>query len=153
MSPRMTPGATYDCYPATPTPRNAYLLRELVAVTETAPAEEGVWCWVDQVRDGPLDLKSPVAEVGTAGRDAIDPVVPATPARLIRSAAVIAVAAIGRRRTPIDAKDHVLARPILYRQADCLRFATGFRVPFDGHADERGNRMVRHREKVSGRAR
>jgi hypothetical protein len=43
-----------------------------------------------------------------------------------------------------------LARRILDRQADYLRFATDFRVPFDNNAAEREIRMVRLREKVSG---
>jgi hypothetical protein len=48
--------APYDCYPAaTHALCNAHLLRELIAVAETAP--QGAWCWAEQVRDALLDLK------------------------------------------------------------------------------------------------
>ena len=48
------------------------------------------------------------------------------------------------------ARHRALARRILDRQADYLRFANDFRVPFDNNAAEREIRMVRLREKVSG---
>lgn len=140
--------APYDCYPATHALCNAHLLRELVAVTETTP--EGAWCWADQVRDALLDLKTLVDEAVTSSRVAIDPTLLAGRIRLIRSAAVIAMSTTRRRRSPIEAKHHALARRILDRQADYLRFATDFRVPFDNNAAEREIRMVRLREKVSG---
>ncbi|HEY0496576.1 MAG TPA: IS66 family transposase [Kutzneria sp.] len=142
--------APYDCYPVTHALCNAHLLRELVAVTETAPVGEGGWCWARQVRDGLLELKTLVSDAVNAGRVALDPTLLAAQVHVIRSAAVIAVAATGRRRSPIEAKHHALARRILDRQADYLRFATDFRVPFDNNAAEREIRMVRLREKVSG---
>ncbi|WP_436501715.1 IS66 family transposase [Actinokineospora sp. HUAS TT18] len=74
----------------------------------------------------------------------------ATHVRLIRSAAVIAKAATRQRGTPVEAKHHALARRILDRQADYLRFATDFRVPLDNNAAEREIRMIKLREKVSG---
>jgi hypothetical protein len=120
----------------------------LVVVIATAP--QGAWCWAEQVRDALLDLKTLVAEASNAGRTVIDPELLATHTGLIRSAAVIAVAATGRRRSAIEAKHHALARRILHRQADYLRFAIDFRVPFDNNAAEREIRMVRLREKVSG---
>jgi hypothetical protein len=44
----------------------------------------------------------------------------------------------------------VIRCPRVDRQADYLRFATDFRVPFDNNAAEREIRMIRLREKVSG---
>jgi transposase len=97
-----------------------------------------------------LELKTLAGEAVTAGHDAIDPALSAAHVSLIRSAAVIAVTATAQRRSPTEAKHHALARRILDRQADYLRFATDFRVPFDNNAAEREIRMVRLPEKVSG---
>jgi transposase len=68
----------------------------------------------------------------------------------IRSAALIAAGAVCRPDDTVAARHRALARRILDRQADYLRFATDFRVPFDNNAAEREIRMVRFREKVSG---
>jgi transposase len=143
--------APYDCYKAaTHALCNAHLLRELVAVTETSVPDQRGWCWAEQVRDALLELKALVDEAVTAGRTGIDPALLATLTGRIRSASLIAVGATRGRRDRIEAKHHALATRILHRQADYLRFATDFRVPFDNNAAEREIRMVRLREKVSG---
>lgn len=63
---------------------------------------------------------------------------------------MIAANAACRSGDTVGARHRALARRILDRQADYLRFATDFRVPFDNDAAEREIRMVRLREKVSG---
>jgi len=48
------------------------------------------------------------------------------------------------------AKHHALARRLIDRQDDYLRFTVDPRVPFDNNAAEREIRMVKLRQKVSG---
>jgi len=143
--------APYDCYPAaTHALCNAHLLRELVAVTETTPSREDGWCWAKQVSDALLELKTLVDQAAATNQTSIEPECLARLTGRIRSAAQIAVNTTHRRRDKLEAKHHALARRILNRQADYLRFATDFRVPFDNNAAEREIRMIRLREKVSG---
>jgi transposase len=142
--------APYDCYPATHALCNAHLLRELVAVTETTTPREDGWCWAVQVIDALLELKTLVDKAVTANQTSIDPLCLERLTGRVRSAAQIAVNTTHHRRDKIAAKHHALARRILDRQADYLRFATDFRVPFDNNAAEREIRMIRLREKVSG---
>lgn len=143
--------APYDCYPAaTHALCNAHLLRELVAVTDTAGPDQRGWCWAEQVRTALLELKTLVEQAIADGATAIDPTLLARHTGYIRSAALIAANIVCRPGDTVAARHRALARRILDRQADYLRFATDFRVPFDNNAAEREIRMVRLREKVSG---
>ena len=47
-------------------------------------------------------------------------------------------------------KHHALARHLLDRQADYLRFTTDWRIPADNNGSERDIRMIKLRQKVSG---
>ena len=47
-------------------------------------------------------------------------------------------------------KHHALARRLIDRQDDYLRFTVDPRVPFDNNAAEREIRMIKLRQKVSG---
>ena len=47
-------------------------------------------------------------------------------------------------------KHHALARRLLSRQHDYLRFTTDFRAPPDNNGSERDIRMAKLRQKVSG---
>jgi hypothetical protein len=47
-------------------------------------------------------------------------------------------------------KHHALARRLLSRQDDYLRFTTDFRAPPDNNGSERDIRMAKLRQKVSG---
>jgi len=143
--------APYDCYPAaTHALCNAHLLRELVAVTETAGPDEHGWCWADQIRTALLELKA-LTEHAIADRTpALDPATLALHTGRIRSAAQVAVNTLRGQDDPLVTRHRALAQRILNRQADYLRFATDFRVPFDNNAAEREIRMVRLREKISG---
>jgi transposase len=85
-----------------------------------------------------------------AGRTSIDPQVLAIQTHLLRSAAIIGVAENRHRSTKLTKKHHALARRLLDRQADYLRFTTDFAVPFDNNAAERETRMIKFRQKVSG---
>lgn len=132
--------APYDCYPAaTHALCNAHLLRELVAVTDTVGVDGRGWCWAEQVRIALLELKASVERAVAQGATAIDPVLLVLHTGHIRSAAMIA----GHTACPVGdtvaARHRALARRILDRQADYLRFATDFRVPFDNDAVERAS--------------
>jgi Transposase IS66 family len=65
------------------------------------------------------------------------------------SAAQLGVDATHTRATKLMAKHHALARRLIDRQDDYLRFTTDPRVPFD-NAAEREVRRVKLRQKVSG---
>lgn len=143
--------APYDCYrSATHALCNAHLLRELVGVIDTVGPDERGWCWAEQVRTALLELKSLVERAVAEGMSAVDPMLLARHTGYIRSAALIVAATDCRPGDTVAARHRALARRILDRQADYLRFATDFRVPFDNNAAEREIRMVRLREKVSG---
>jgi hypothetical protein len=142
--------APYDRYrSATHALCNAHLLRELVAVTDTVGVDE---------RGVVLGATGPHGAAGDEGlggagrrrRQVRDSTLLALHTGHIRSAALIAVNADCQPGDVVAARHRALARRILERQADYLRFATDFRVPFDNNAAEREIRMVRLREKVSG---
>jgi len=142
--------APYDAYPgATHVLCNAHVLRELAAVTEhhTRTGRQG-WCWAGQVTDALLALKTAVDTAKDDGAHAIDPGVLATHTDLIRSAAVI-----GAGQEPankVESRHRALARRLLKRTDDYLRFATDFDAPFDNNAAEREIRMAKIRQKISG---
>jgi len=54
------------------------------------------------------------------------------------------------RTSKLMSKHNALARRLIDRQHDYLRFTTDPRVPFDNNAVERENRMIKLRQKVSG---
>ena len=54
------------------------------------------------------------------------------------------------RAGPLMRKHHALARRLLAREDDYLRFTTNSQVPFDNNAAERDIRMSKLRIKVSG---
>lgn len=144
--------APYDTYTtATHALCNSHVLRELRAVTDQSPA--GQWCWAEQAADALLDLK-----------DIVDAALAATPASLTginqaavtdalaryRSAARIGASATADRSTKLQAKHHALARRLVNREHDYLRFTTDPAVNFDNNAAEREIRMIKVRQKVSG---
>lgn len=123
---------------------NAHLLRELIAVTDhhaqlPSPAP---WCWAAQVIDNLLAIKTMTED------SAVDP------ARLAHHRELLAHAArIGATTPtpgPVGAKHRALARRIVNRIEDYLRFATDPRSPWDNNAAEREIRMAKLRQKVSG---
>jgi transposase len=145
--------APYDtCTRVTHALCNSHLLRELHAVVDLAP-QGATWCWATQVTDALLELKKLVEAAIEADRVQIDAALAAEQAGLLRSAALLGVSQNQARSTKIMAKHHALARRILDRQGDYLRFATDFGVPWDNNAAEREIRMVKLRQKVSGCAR
>ena len=91
-----------------------------------------------------------VANTIATAADTVNPDTLAEQLRLYRSAAQIG---LSRTAAPSDAlmrKHHALARRLLDRQDDYLRFTTNWRIPPDNNGSERDIRMIKLRQKVSG---
>ena len=126
--------APYDRYTgATHSLCNSHLLRELAAVadhheqTGQTPGPDQ-WCWATQVTDALLIVKTAVDQAKESGACAITPDVLATQTQFIRHGALI-----GANTTPankVEQKHRALARRILKRTDDYLRFATDLNVSF-----------------------
>jgi transposase len=140
--------APYDCYPnATHALCCSHLLRELVAAGELDPAAT----WAEQGIRALLALKAAAETALAADQDRIATDVLAAGVASFRHAALIGVKDHAGQLTPIGKKLHALARRMLERQEDYLRFAHDpRRCPFDNNAAEREVRMVKVRQKISG---
>jgi transposase/BMFP domain-containing protein YqiC len=146
--------APYDRYTgATHSLCNSHLLRELAAVadhheqTDRTPGPDQ-WCWATQVTDALLTVLAAVDQAKQSGSDAIEADLLATQTELIRHGALI-----GANTTPankVEQKHRALARRILNRTDDYLRFATDLSVSFTNNAAEQQIRMVKIRQKISG---
>ena len=125
----------------------AHAQRELAAVADVAgPAVD--WCWATQAGDALVSMQKLVADATAAGADTIDPDTLAS--QVYRSAAQIGLSATAARSTKVMRKHHALARRLLDRQDDYLRFTRDWRVPADNNGSERDIRMIKLRQKVSG---
>ena len=126
----------------------AHALRELQAVTDSAPA--GRWCWAAQAADALTGMQTLVSEAITAGRDVPDPAALAAQVRLYRSAVRLGARQTAARSGKLMRKHHALARRLAGRQDDYLRFTTDWRIPADNNGSERDIRMAKLKQKVSG---
>jgi hypothetical protein len=104
----------------------AHALRELAAVAEHAGPDVD-WCWATQAGDAVVAMQKLVAEAIAAGADTLDPDTLDPDAldkqtQLYRSAAQIGLSATAARSTPAMRRHHALARRLLDRQDDYLRF-------------------------------
>jgi transposase len=127
----------------------AHALRELAAVTDAAGPDVD-WCWATQAGDALVAMQKLVANAAAASADAVDPDALTSQVRLYRSAAQIGLTQTSARSSKVMRKHHALARRLLDRQDDYLRFATDCRVPADNNGSERDIRMIKLRQKVSG---
>ena len=127
----------------------AHAQRELQAVADLAGPEVD-WCWATQAGDALVALQKLVGEAIAAGADALDPHALDTQIQLYRSAAQIGATQTAARSGAVMKKHHALARRLLDRQDDYLRFTTDWRVPADNNGSERDIRMIKLRQKVSG---
>ena len=141
--------APYDTYPS---PDHqlccAHALRELQAVTDSAPA--GQWCWAAQATDALTGMQALASEAIAQGRDAADPVALAAQVHRYRSAALLGARQTAARSGPLMRKHHALARRLRDRQDDYLRFTHDWRIPPDNNGSERDIRMAKLKQKVSG---
>ena len=142
--------APYDNYPQiTHALCNAHVQPELVAVTEyhhDNPTASGIEssCWAEQVIDSLLTLKDLTdANIG--------PVAPETLAH--HQQVILNAAHIGVTESPqanVGNNHRALARRLIRRIEDYLRFATDPIVPWDNNPAEREIRMPKLRQKISG---
>jgi len=124
----------------------AHVLRELAGVADTAPPGAD-WCWASQAADALVALQRLVTQAQARGMDAdaLDQQV-----RLYRSAAQIGITQTAPRSSKVMKKHNALARRLLDREDDYLRFTTDWRIPADNNGSERDIRMIKLRQKVSG---
>jgi transposase len=127
----------------------AHALRELAGVADTAPPDVD-WCWATQAADALVCLQRLVAEAITAGASTLDADALDTQVRLYRSAAQIGLTQTGTRSDALMRKHNALARRLLDRQDDYLRFTRDWRIPPDNNGSERDIRMTKLRQKISG---
>ncbi|MCK9879111.1 IS66 family transposase [Frankia sp. Ag45/Mut15] len=140
--------APYDTYTdATHQLCVAHVLRELQAITDSAPA--GTWCWATQAADALLALHRLTVDAATIGT-AIDPADLATHTRALRHTAHIGITQTSPRGTTLMAARHALACRLVDRETDYLRFTHDLRVPADNNGSEHDIRMIKVRQKVSG---
>ena len=125
----------------------AHALRELTAVAETAP--EDTWCWASQAADALVAMQTLVANAIAAAKTA-DPDALATQTQRYRAAAQLGITQTAARSDAVMKKHHALARRLLERQDDYLRFTHDWRVPPDNNGSERDIRMIKLRQKISG---
>jgi transposase len=126
----------------------AHAVRELQGVAETTPT--GSWCWATQAADALTDMQQLVAEANAAGLDSVDPAALAEHIHRYRSAAQLGISQTAARSTKLIRGHNALARRLLDRQDDYLRFTTDWRIPADNNGTERDIRMIKLRQKVSG---
>ena len=67
-----------------------------------------------------------------------------------RSAAQIGLTQTAARSNPVMRKHHALARRLIDRHDDYLRFTHDWRIPADNNGSERDIRRTKLRQKVSG---
>ena len=127
----------------------AHALRELQGVADAAPPGSDR-CWSGQVADALVAMQQLVAEAIETGTATIDPDALSSHIRLYRSAAQIGVTETAARSDKLMKKHNALARRLLERQDDYLRFTTDWRIPPDNNGSERDIRMIKLRQKVSG---
>jgi transposase len=129
----------------------AHAQRELQAVADAVPDAD--WCWATQTADALRAMQTLITDAIAAGADPVDAVdadALARQVRLYRSAAQIGATQTAARSGKVMKKHNALARRLLDRQDDYLRFTTNRRIPADNNGSERDIRMIKLRQKVSG---
>jgi transposase len=127
----------------------AHALRELAGVAETAPPDTD-WCWANQVAEALVAMQQLVTEAITAGAETLDPDALATQIHRYHCAAQLGINQTAARSTAVMRKHHTLARRLIDRQDDYLRFTRDWRIPADNNGTERDIRMIKLRQKISG---
>jgi transposase len=127
----------------------AHALRELASVIDTTPSD-AAWCWATQAADALTTLQRLVADAIAAGTDTIDADALNRQVQLYRSAAQVGLTQTDARSDALMRKHNALARRLLDRQDDYLRFTRNWRIPGDNNGSERDIRMTKLRQKISG---
>jgi transposase len=126
----------------------AHARRELQAVTDLAL--QGQWCWATQAADALTAMQKLVSEAISQGRDMADRAAMDAQIHACRSAALIGASQTAARSSALMKKHHALARRLIDRQDDYLRFTRDFRISPDNNGSERDIRMAKLKQKVSG---
>ncbi len=141
--------APYDSYPAGGHQLCcAHARRELQAVADCAP--DGEWCRAAQAADAITAMQRLVTDAAGLHQPAVDAAALARQVTRYRSAALTGLRQTAARSGKLMKKHNALARRLLDRQDDYLRFTLDFRIPPDNNGSERDIRMVKLRQKVSG---
>jgi transposase len=127
----------------------AHVQRELQAVTDTAEPDVD-WCWATQAHDALVTMQKLVADAIATGADAVNPDALDTQIQLYRCAVQIGITSTTARSDKVMRKHNALARRLLDRQDDYLRFTRDWRIPADNNGSERDIRMIKIRQKISG---
>ena len=106
----------------------AHALRELAAVADTAPPDAH-WCWASQAADALVAMQRLVAQAIAAGADTVDADTLHPRIQLYRSAAQIGITQTAARSDAVMKKHNALARRLIDRQDDYLRFTQDWRIP------------------------
>jgi transposase len=130
----------------------AHALRELQAVADAATQADpnAQWCWATQAADALVAMQKLVDGAVAAGADSIDSDSLGHQIGLYHSAVQIGLTQTAARTTKAMRSHNALARRLLDRQDDYLRFTTDWRIPADNNGSERDIRMIKLRQKVSG---
>jgi transposase len=141
--------APYDTYPDVEHQLCcAHALRELQGVAD-ATGSDTDWCWANQAADALVAMLRLVADAITTA-DAVDADALATQIHRYRSAAQIGRTQTAARSDAVMTKHNALARRLLDRQDDYLRFTHNHRIPATNNGSEQDIRMIKLRQKVSG---
>ena len=146
--------APYDTYPDVAHQLCcAHAVRELRAAAEAAPTRNGRH-WATQAADALVAIQKLVTDAATTaantGAGPVDSDALGIQIHAYRCATLIGAAQTRARSTPIMRRHHALARRLVDRHDDYLRFAHDPRVPADNNGSERDIRMIKLRQKVSG---
>ncbi|MEZ0069315.1 transposase [Streptacidiphilus sp. MAP12-20] len=130
----------------------AHVLRELIAVTETAAGRTAARTKkvANQAIEALLDLKKHADAARERGAQRIDPRLVERPLRYLAAAARVGVQATATRTGALQKKHHALFTRLRDRLTDYTRWVHDLRLPFDNNPAERTIRMPKLRIKVSG---
>jgi transposase len=132
---------------------NAHLLRDLAAVAEARSQEP----WADAMANLLLSARDKTDTARERGKDSLSPQQRRRIAKAYDDIVTQAIRAnpdpllLGReRRTKSEREPFNLALAFSHLKAEILRFCENLAVPFTNNTSERGFRMVKIRQKVSG---
>ena len=91
-----------------------------------------------------------ISDAIARGHDAADPATLAAQIHAFRSAALIGASQTSARSGALMRKHDALARRLLDRQDEYLRFTRDWRIPPDNNGCERDIRMAKLKQKISG---
>ena len=141
--------APYDTYAkATHLLCSAHILRELIAVTETATGRAKKLA--EQAVEALRALKKAADSARERGLEAMNAWAMERGLRYLEAAARVGVQATAKRATKLERKHNALFTRLRDRFTDYTRWVRDLRLPFDNNAAEQTVRMPKLRIKVSG---